>query len=294
MAFQDMNGEVIVPDVDNWLNVLNDYAESAVRSADSVAQGLLGFSADSYQPNVTFDSITTHVGVGTATKPVAPSINTTTHTPPSPPLITLPVIEDIGVPPTFTEPDPSLNIPTVPSPLDASIPVKDFTINTSFDYPIAPSDPLPDVPTLLSLNIPTASALDIPLFDLDFPTSNSLVVPGVTFSFNEDLYSSPLLTGIKDELLSRLAGGTGLSPEVEEALWSRARDRESRASLLAERTLLIDRASTGFSRPTGATQAALDQIVQETQAKIIDLSREIMIKQAELEQENIKLLFSKL
>jgi hypothetical protein len=115
-----------------------------------------------------------------------------------------------------------------------------------------------------------------------------LVVPGVTFSWSESAYSDDLLTKVKSELFTRLDGGTGISPVVEEAIWNRGRDRESKAALLAERTLLEDRAGQGFSRPTGSMMSALDQVIQDTQGKIIELSREIMIKQAELEQENIK------
>ena len=278
MAFQDVDGQIIIPDVDDWLNILNNYADSAISSADNVAQGLLGFDASQYQPNVTFDSIQTNVAVGTVAKPIAPSVTTATRNPPPSPNIISPVIEDAGVVPTFTIPDPSLNMPAVPDPLSASIPVKDFVINTDFTYPVDPDATLPDVPTLLDLNIPTAQALVIPEFSLDFPTTNGIPVPGITFSFTEDPYSSALLDGVKDALITRITSGTGLTPEVEEALWSRARDRESRASVLAERALLVDRVSTGFSRPTGSTQAALDEIVQETPSKIIDLSREIMIK----------------
>ena len=179
-------------------------------------------------------------------------------------------------------------MPAVPSPLTAMAPVKNFTINTDYDYPVDPDATLPDVPTLVSLAIPTLDTINTIPFTEVFPSSNSLVVPSLTFTFNEVAYSSSLLNSVKAELLTRMAGGTGLSPIVEQGIWDRGRDREQRASLQAERTLLTERSSVGFSRPTGAQASALNQIVQETQSKMMELSREIMIKQAELEQENIK------
>jgi hypothetical protein len=96
------------------------------------------------------------------------------------------------------------------------------------------------------------------------------------------------LTDVKDLLIYRLQGSTGLPPVVEAAIWNRERDREQTASLQSERTLLVERSGVGFSRPTGSQMSALTQVVQETQSKLIDLGREIMIKQAELEQENLK------
>lgn len=281
--------EFPVPQIDTWLSTLNGYAMDAVSNAGNAARSLGSFSPQQYTPNVVFKDVDTSLStLPSSIKPNAPVINQHSRSAPSKPRISNPILSDLGSAPTFIDSVPELNLPTVPNPLTIGLPVKDFTINTSFDYPIAPNDPLPDVPTLLSLNIPTALPLNIPNFSLEFPTSNNLIPPGLTFSFTEEEYTSPLLTKVKDALLTRLSGGTGLPPEVEEALWNRGRDREQRAALLAERTLLIDRASQGFSRPTGSTQAMLNQIMQDTQGKLIELSREIMIKQAELEQENIK------
>ena len=287
MALQDIDVSVTSPDIDAYFNLMEDYASSAISSANQAANSLLGFSPTQYTPNVTFESINTNIAQNTATRPNFPSLSVSTRNSPSAPSLTYPTIA-IGNAPTFTEADPSINLPSVPSPLDIEAPVKDFDINIDYDYPIAPDTTLPDVPTMEALNIPTALSLNIPEFSLEFPTSNGIVIPGITFSFTEERYDSPLLSSVKDELLARLSGGTGLNPIVEEALWNRGRDRESRASILAEQSLLSDAVSRGFSRPAGSIQSALDQIIQETQSKIIDLSREIMIKQAELEQENIK------
>jgi hypothetical protein len=287
MPLQDINVNVQVPDVEGWLNTLNDYASDAINSAGNVADNLSNFVIGGYTPTVTFDSIAARTSLGSPTKPTKPILAIGARAFPSAPTITTPILTSVA-PPVFSTASPDINLPAVPSPLEISLPVKNFIINTDVEFPLPPDTTLPDVPTFLSLNIPTAQSLTIPDFNLDFPTSNSLVVPGITFNFQENLYSSLTLDKVKSELLSRLAGGTGLNPLVEQAIWDRGRDRESKASVLAMRSSLIDQVSRGFSRPVGSTLAIIDLIAQDTQSKIIDLSREIMIKQAELEQENIK------
>lgn len=287
MALQDIQVNVEVPNVDGWLEKLNDYADRAIQSAGNVADNLTGYVIGNFTPNVEFDSISSHTSIGSVPKPTKPVINLGSRNIPTAPTINNPNLVTRTAP-ELTATSPVLNLPTVPSPLAIALPVKDFIIKSDFDYPVDPNTTLPSVPTFLELDIPTAQSLTIPTFDLDFPTSNSLVVPGVTFSFNENLYSSSTLTKVSDELLSRLSGGTGINTIVEQAIWDRGRDRELKASTLATRNLLVDQASRGFSRPTGSALAALEGIVQETQSKLIELSREVMIKQAELEQENVK------
>ncbi|UOF79316.1 chromosome segregation ATPase [Caudoviricetes sp.] len=286
-SLNNISADVSIPNIDSYLNTLNNYADSAIRSAESVSQSLSTFFPSAASPEVPFESISTLASLGNVAKPEAPSISVGSRNLPTPPNISTPSVS-VGSAPTFTATSPSINLPAVPNPLSISAPVKDFTINTSFTYPVEPNTTLPAVPTLLSLNLPVLDTINLPLFTESFPTSNSLVVPGLTFSFTENLYSSSLLTSIKNELLSRVSGGTGLNPVVEQAIWNRGRDREQSASLQADRNALVERSQFGFSRPQGSLQSALDSIAQETQGKIIELSREIMIKQAELEQENVK------
>jgi len=286
MAGNWVDVNVQVPDVNNWLDVLNDYASSAINSANRVAGTLGGFTPTTYNPNVDFRSISTNVNLDQSNKPTKPTLTIPDRNLPGASSITTPVVAT-EIAPVYNLSDPSLNIPDVPSPLELALPIKDFVVDTSADYPVAPDGTLPSVPSLLDLDLPTLATISLPIFSLDFPTSNDIVIPGVTFSFVEDRYSSTLADTVKTELTRRLAGGTGLNPIVEQAIWDRGRDRESKAVTLAERALLVDRASQGFSRPPGAVLAALEGVVQDYQGKVIELSREIMLKQAELEQSNL-------
>ncbi len=281
-----VNVNVPVPDVEGWLLTLNDYAAEAISNAERVAESIDNFTPSQYTPQITFEDIQTDISLDPTNKPVRPSFNLSTRNPPRSISISTPTLSGKTAP-EFTELDPAISFPDLPPQLSVELPIKDFDIETSFEYPTSPDYILPNVPTLLDLELPTLATIDLPTFSLDFPTSNDIIVPGVTFSFTEELYTSPLLDKVKNELLSRLDGGTGLNPIVENAIWDRGRDRESKAVTIAERTLLVDRASQGFSRPPGAALAALEGIVQDYQGKVIELSREIMIKQAELEQSNL-------
>jgi hypothetical protein len=276
-----------IPDVGTWLSTLNDYAHSAISNASSLASGLNNISPPVPVSNVIFTPLATTASIGNPTRPTAPVINTGTKGLPASPSISAPVLTSTA-PPVFTATQPTISFPGIPQALNMLLPQFTGTIKTDFVYPTAPNSTLPTVPTLLSLNIPTAQAFNMPLFDQIFPTSSDIRVPDITFQFNEKLYSDALLDDVKNVLIYRLQGATGLPPAVEQGLWNRGQDRENRQSLMAERTLLVDRASVGFSRPTGAMASQINLIVQETQSKLIDLSREIMIKQAELEQENLK------
>lgn len=93
---------------------------------------------------------------------------------------------------------------------------------------------------------------------------------------------------LRAALEARLAGGTGLSPEVEAGIWDRSREREAvLAQAQVDEATLQDEA-LGFDFPTGALQGRLEVVSQEYFNKVSGLSRDIAIKQADLEQQNLK------
>lgn len=194
----------------------------------------------------------------------------------------------IGDPPTDDSTPPVLRVIPAPDELDVTAPDNAPDIQTDFNYPDNPVYTLPSVPTLDELDISDPpTIINIP-FTQTLPVF-SIPVPGNIFSFVEDLYSSDLLTALKVELLDRVQnGGTGLNPTIEQAIWDRARNREDNNSVRSENQIDIEQAARGFSRPPGSHLAAIDQAAQDTQNKNADLSREIAIKQAELEQRNIE------
>lgn len=277
---------VNIPEVSNMLGAAQAIADSAVAGATAMASQLGAFVPEVQTSAISFTPVKSHAQIGSVSKPRVPEVpSVNTQPPPGPSIITVDAL--LEAMPLFDSAPPEISFPAPPTPIGGTAPAKSFSIGEA-SFPEAPSFSLPAIPSLQSLNIPSPSSINVPSLDMAFPTAASLVIPTLTFSPIQNLYSSELVDKVKSTLIQRLSGGTGLSAEVEHAIWNRGRDRESRTALLAERTLLEDRVSAGFSRPPGAVSSALDLIVQESQSKIIELSREIMIKQAELEQENLK------
>lgn len=197
----------------------------------------------------------------------------------------------------FTTAEPSLTIPDAPS--------LDFGVAPTVDYgskpvaptldvitvPDAPSITLPDAPTFLSLSTPSFAGLDLHADKLDaldgMPTLTLAAPTPYTYSPGPQ-YESTLLTTLKTIINSRLAGGTGLNPTVEQAIWDRARSRESLLGAANEAEVLRTGEALGYHLPPGVTAAQLRTAQQDTVNRISTASREIAIKQADLEQENLK------
>ena len=82
-------------------------------------------------------------------------------------------------------------------------------------------------------------------------------------------------------------GGTGLSPAIEADIWNR--DLERNEQQLADTTdkMTAMWAKKGFSLPDGMLAHSLAEVQKEYMNRLVDRSREIAIKQAELEQTNV-------
>lgn len=189
----------------------------------------------------------------------------------------------------FTITDPTLNLPTAPT----------------ISYGVVPSVPnigtvaIPDAPTLNTVATPTFLALNTPTFagvDLrpdylskleDIPALD-LVSP-TPYSYTAGpKYASNLLSTLQAVLTARMAGGTGLAPAVEQAIWDRARSRETQTSLANQAEVMRSSEAMGFQLPTGVLAAQLREAQRDYYGKLSSLSRDIAIKQADLEQENLK------
>ena len=83
-------------------------------------------------------------------------------------------------------------------------------------------------------------------------------------------------------------GGTGLNPVVEGQIWERDRGRILREAGRAEQEAVSMFAARGFPLPPGALNGALTRIQADTRDKLAQASRDVAIKQAELEVENVR------
>jgi hypothetical protein len=124
----------------------------------------------------------------------------------------------------------------------------------------------PQVPNLLP-GLPVAPTLD------DIPS------PPVNFSYSPDPYVSNLLEQLRAKLLSDLiAGGTGLTPEVEADIYARESERD-----LREHNDAIDRIASrwseaGFYLPDGILNATLGWSEIEFENRKSDKSRQIAVE----------------
>jgi len=190
----------------------------------------------------------------------------------------------VGAAPEFTAVAApiDLNIP-VPTPLTAAAP--DAPALPAVVIPDAPALVLPDVPTLFSINLPGEPLLDLPTFTAVQP--GSPLAPDYLFAFAEPTYTSQLLTDLRAILDTWVNGAsTGLAPAVEQAIWDRDRSREVAASQRKITDAFRSYAARGFTKPPGALYLDISQALQDSQATLVAQSREVMIKQADLEQSN--------
>lgn len=155
----------------------------------------------------------------------------------------------------------------------ASVPTVDFPVIAGGIRPTVTTlgDPAPEAPTLA--DIPALQQIVFPVDDLLAPTHN--------FEFFEAAYQSTLLDPLKAKLLADLTnGGYGIDVADEQALYQRARDRETDAAMSrideAGRTL----AARGFMLPPGELSIQIDRSHQELQDKLSSASREIFINSA--------------
>lgn len=284
--------EIVGPQVAN----MTGYASDAYDISVVFLEDLLGFVAENQVNNITesIDDIAIDIpDLSLPATPISPDIDINLPNLPAdfqPGDVSSIDLNAIGVLPDFTATDPSINLPATPTPFSGEIAGSAPTLKEDFNYPDAPITVLPDVPTFELLEIPNAPDLSIPDFSESLPTATSVVPPANNFYWgDEDSFSDECLTAVQAKLCDWIQnGGTGLLPHIEQAIYDRGRNREDINSVRVEQQVLTEQVARGFSRPQGSTYAALDFSTQESQNKIADLSREIMIKQAEMEQQNIQ------
>jgi hypothetical protein len=203
---------------------------------------------------------------------------------------TLTPVQDIalGPAPTFDAQPPTLNIPAAPLPLSATVPLAPSLPDVAI--PDSPDIVLPAVPSLQGINVPVEPLLNLPTFTAVTP--DSPLAPAYIFGFSEQAYTSQLLQDLRSTLDSWINGiSTGLAPAVEQAIWDRDRAREIVASSRKIQESIRMFAQRGFTKPPGALSLEIQQGLQDSQSTVIAASRDVMIKQADLEQSNRRFAF---
>lgn len=96
------------------------------------------------------------------------------------------------------------------------------------------------------------------------------------------------LAKIEERLNKYLDGGSALSPEIENAIYSRTLDKTNTEARRARDTAWKDAARAGYTMPTAyllAKRQDIDQLRRDNNARA---ATDIAIKQAELEQQNLQ------
>jgi hypothetical protein len=288
-SFSDAPGDflggpaAVVADV---FNIAKQYAADAY---EQVADFSGALTSTIYAPptiSVTWNSL------------VAPSIDAL---PPAPTLPTINFVVPGGTPNELSLPVPDINI----DDFNEAAPVLGNPTAPVVNYGVAPTVPaigavpvpdapdlvFPDAPAQLSLSLPTFGALNLRedwLDKLDVMPGLELVAPTPYGYSQNPAYASELLSELKSKLYLRMEGGTGLDPLVEQAIWDRGRDRETQIALANEQDITRQADALGFHMPPGVLAAQIRQAQQTYYDKLSGLSRDVMIKQAELEQQNLK------
>lgn len=88
-------------------------------------------------------------------------------------------------------------------------------------------------------------------------------------------------------------GGTGINPHVEHQIWARDRDRTMQEYAAQERDIISGFAARGFPLPPGAAMGAVQKARADASAKISAASRDLAIKQMDVEIENVRFAIDK-
>lgn len=193
-------------------------------------------------------------------------------------------VGDLDIQP-FDEDPPALNFGTAPPPFVGAIPDAP-AINLNFDDPTLQVS-LPAPPNLLSLDVMRFDGINLPTFDADDPVLTA-VEPSIREYTPGPGYVSDLLNGLKATLEDRItSGGTGLTQEVENAIWDRGREREARTAQDSIQAL-EQMEGLGYAFPPGAYLDARIKITTEAEYQNRGHSREVMVKSAELMLDNVK------
>lgn len=150
------------------------------------------------------------------------------------------------------------------------------------------------IPAMRPIILPTPPTLQLdsivfdavpPTFDFDTPTSE------IT-NFTAGTYSPLMLDELKTAILNVLQGGTGLPPELEDALFERAREREAELGAREMDTVRNEFAARGYKYPPGALARRLDRTRSDAATKISQLNRDQFVTRLQLEVEQFRAVLS--
>ena len=182
---------------------------------------------------------------------------------------------------------PQIAIPDAPTMAALNLPVRP-NVEIDATLPDAPSIALPEIPVLRELSLPDFEMPQLPDFDGNAPTLDGVNAPDGWLGWAEPEYQSELLPELLAKVREMMVGGTGLPPEIENALFNRARERDSVETLRAVQEVTDQWAVRGFTLPQGALDKQIAVVREQGRLKAAELNRDILVQAATWEIENIR------
>jgi len=199
-------------------------------------------------------------------------------------LVTIPTLDQVTVDP-FSPSVTGLAIPEAPIETTEAAPTAP-TVN-EITLPATPSLSYPTLPVLDQITIPTFTPLNLPVFDATAPEFEGTEVVNVLQWANPE-YAVEVIDEVIAQLRDMWAGGNGIPPAVEQAIWERAANREDLDTARQLSAATTEFASRGFTMPPGMLVARTDAIREESQIKKQSANRDAAIRMAEIHVENVR------
>ena len=175
-----------------------------------------------------------------------------------------------------------------PGPISVG-PAPPITAISDVTKPVEPAITEAELGALLAIVLPDVPIIEFPSANIEPPAFAVSAPQNWSFCVsNIPIVDDPMVQAVSARLTRNiLYGGTGLSADVEDAIWNRDLERNEQALRDATDKVTSMWASKNFSLPDGFLAHSLSEIQKEYMNKLLDRSREIAIKQADLEQSNL-------
>lgn len=209
----------------------------------------------------------------------------TSQLPSRPVLDPVPDVEDLEIP-DFVSSISALNIPEAPAASDlGAVPTRPTTGDVVL--PVAPNQTLPGLPLLTEIMVPEFEGITLPFFDATTPEFEASALPGI-LQWSEPTYQTEILDEVLVKIRELWSGGHGIPPAVELAMVERAMGREDMIVKRELDAVAEEFSMRGFTMPTGMQASRVDQMRQDLTIKKLGLNRELTIKFAEWQIENVR------
>lgn len=220
------------------------------------------------------------------TPPTSSALTPAFPTAPTAPQLADTPLVDLADPPAYAVPDVTIIDIALPDPFDALLPTAPDL--ATIPLAVEPDFTLPDAPTLLSLALPEAPQIILPLLDADIGQAPD--APDTAFTYAEAAYQTALLSTMTERLAGMVEDmdDTGLTQQVEQGIWERAAEREALLTHRAAGEALRLMKARGFTMPESAMVRTVQQALQGGLRRAASVQRDVLIKQAQLRQQNFK------